>query len=153
MCLSSNLDILFKKVGSNFQIKDRTVFFEPRGPWKILAGIRFGGILGGTPIHASPFGDSIFGGNSELTFLRSDTRLGSNFLRDETAVIKTNLLAYARRLMVTPRTKYAPRTSGASPPDGRSTVRRTPSTEPLLIRIRAERSWVEWKRPNLQKYP
>ena len=27
---------LFKKVGSNFQIKDRTVFFEPRGAWKNL---------------------------------------------------------------------------------------------------------------------
>ncbi|KKP77569.1 MAG: Recombinase [Candidatus Nomurabacteria bacterium GW2011_GWC2_35_35] len=29
---------LFKKVGSNFLIKDRTVLFEPRGAWKILAG-------------------------------------------------------------------------------------------------------------------
>ena len=27
---------LFKKVGSNFEIKDRTVFFEPRGAWKTL---------------------------------------------------------------------------------------------------------------------
>ena len=34
---------LFKKVGSNFLIKDRTVLFEPRGAWKILAGFGFGG--------------------------------------------------------------------------------------------------------------
>jgi len=27
---------LHKKAGSNFQIKDRTVFFEPRGAWKNL---------------------------------------------------------------------------------------------------------------------
>ena len=33
---------LFKKVGSNFLIKDRTVLFEPRGAWKILAGFGFG---------------------------------------------------------------------------------------------------------------
>ena len=30
-----NID-LFKKVGSNFQIKDRTGLFEPRGAWKTL---------------------------------------------------------------------------------------------------------------------
>jgi site-specific DNA recombinase len=34
---------LFKKVGSNFQIKDRTVFFEPRGAWKTLLDSEFGG--------------------------------------------------------------------------------------------------------------
>ena len=33
---------LFKKVGSNFQIKDRTVFFEPRGAWKTLLDSGFG---------------------------------------------------------------------------------------------------------------
>jgi len=32
---------LFKKVGSNFKILDRTVFFEPRGAWKILAEFDF----------------------------------------------------------------------------------------------------------------
>jgi hypothetical protein len=31
---------LFKKVGSNFQIKDRTVLFEPRGAWKTLFRFR-----------------------------------------------------------------------------------------------------------------
>ena len=35
-----NLD-LFKKVGSNFKILDRTVLFEPRGAWKMLAGEDF----------------------------------------------------------------------------------------------------------------
>ena len=34
---------LYKKVGSNFQIKDRTVFFEPRGAWKTLLDSGFGG--------------------------------------------------------------------------------------------------------------
>src|SRR3990172_8327876 len=33
----------FKKVGSNFQIKDRTVLFEPRGAWKTLLDSEFGG--------------------------------------------------------------------------------------------------------------
>jgi hypothetical protein len=28
---------LFKKVGSNFLIKDRTVLFEPRGAWRTLS--------------------------------------------------------------------------------------------------------------------
>ena len=44
----------FKKVGSNFQIKDRTVLFEPRGAWRILSDSGF------------------FGGNSEQTALRAD---------------------------------------------------------------------------------
>src|SRR3989338_1264257 len=34
---------LFKKVGSNFLIKDRTVLFEPRGAWKNLAESGFCG--------------------------------------------------------------------------------------------------------------
>ena len=34
---------LFKKVGSNFQIKDRTVLFEPRGAWKTLLDSEFSG--------------------------------------------------------------------------------------------------------------
>ena len=33
----------FKKVGSNFQIKDRTVLFEPRGAWRILSESGFCG--------------------------------------------------------------------------------------------------------------
>ena len=34
---------LFKKVGSNFEIKDRTLLFEPRGEWKTLLDSGFGG--------------------------------------------------------------------------------------------------------------
>ena len=34
---------LFKKVGSNFLIKDRTLLFEPRGAWKTLLDSGFGG--------------------------------------------------------------------------------------------------------------
>lgn len=45
---------LFKKVGSNFKILNRTVFFEPRGAWKTLSDSGF------------------FGGNSEQTALRAD---------------------------------------------------------------------------------
>ena len=51
---------LFKKVGSNFQIKDRTVLFEPRGAWKILSDSEF------------------FGGNAEQTALRADHIFGGN---------------------------------------------------------------------------
>ena len=52
----------FKKVGSNFQIKDRTVLFEPRGAWRILAESGF------------------FGGNAEQTALRADHIFGSETL-------------------------------------------------------------------------
>jgi len=34
---------LFKKVGSNFEIKDRTLLFEPRGAWKTLLYSEFSG--------------------------------------------------------------------------------------------------------------
>jgi len=58
---------LFKKVGSNFLIKDRTVLFEPRGVWKILVGIGFGG-------NSAPVSrlrrDRISGGNSDFQKLR-----------------------------------------------------------------------------------
>ena len=52
----------FKKVGSNFQIKDRTVLFEPRGAWRILAESGF------------------CGGNAEQTALRADHIFGSETL-------------------------------------------------------------------------
>ena len=45
---------LFQKVGSNFQIKDRTVFFEPRSAWRTFLD------------------SGLFGGNSEQTTLRAD---------------------------------------------------------------------------------
>src|SRR3989339_657545 len=45
---------LYKKVGSNFQIKDRTVLFEPRGAWRILLD---SGIFGGNAfVSALPAG-------------------------------------------------------------------------------------------------
>ena len=53
---------LFKKVGSNFKIKDRTLLFEPRGAWKTLLDSGFGG------------------GNSEQTALRADHIFGSETL-------------------------------------------------------------------------
>ncbi len=52
----------FKKVGSNFEIKDRTFLFEPRGAWKTLLDSGFGG------------------GNSEQTALRADHIFGSETL-------------------------------------------------------------------------
>ena len=41
---------LFKKVGLNFRIKDRTVFFKPRGTWQILSN---------SALSASPAGEVI----------------------------------------------------------------------------------------------
>jgi len=58
---------LYKKVGSNFQIKDRTIFFEPRGAWRILLDSEFGGWNAEqTALHA----DNIFGGNLNSEFWR-----------------------------------------------------------------------------------
>ena len=57
----------FKKVGSNFQIKDRTVLFEPCGAWKTLADSGFGG----RAIHSSALrADPFFGGNSKFNAMR-----------------------------------------------------------------------------------
>ena len=53
---------LFKKVGSNFKILNRTVFFEPRSAWRILLD------------------SGLFGGNSEQTALRADHIFGSETL-------------------------------------------------------------------------
>ena len=69
---------LFKKVGSNFKIHNRTVLFEPRGAWKILAGIGFGG-------NSAPVSrlrrDRISGGNSDFEFWRrrKDSNLRGSF--------------------------------------------------------------------------
>jgi len=47
----------FKKVGSNFQIKDRTVLFEPRGAWRILMNSGFcGGNAKAPPLRGGSFG-------------------------------------------------------------------------------------------------
>ena len=55
---------LFKKVGSNFKILNRTVLFEPRGAWKTLSDSGF------------------FGGNSEQTALRADHIFSGNLNPD-----------------------------------------------------------------------
>ncbi|MCF7815722.1 MAG: recombinase family protein [Candidatus Pacebacteria bacterium] len=58
---------LFKKVGSNFQIKDRTVLFEPRGAWRILAE---SGFCGGNAEQMALRADHIFAGNLNSEFWR-----------------------------------------------------------------------------------
>ena len=69
---------LFKKVGSNFQIKDRTVFFEPRGAWKTLLD---SGIFGGNAFVSRLRRDSISASNSDFQFWRKreDSNLRSRF--------------------------------------------------------------------------
>ncbi len=58
---------LFKKVGSNFIIEARTVLFEPRGAWRILAG---SGFCGGNAEQTALRADHIFGGNLNSEFWR-----------------------------------------------------------------------------------
>ena len=58
---------LFKKVGSNFLIKDRTVLFEPRGAWKILLD---SGIFGGNAFVSRLWRDPISASNSDFQFWR-----------------------------------------------------------------------------------
>ena len=55
---------LFKKVGSNFLIEDRTVLFEPRSAWRTLLD------------------SGLFGGNSEQTALRADHIFDGNLNSD-----------------------------------------------------------------------
>ena len=57
----------FKKVGSNFQIKDRTVLFEPRGAWRTLAE---SGFFGGNAEQTALRADHIFDGNLNSEFWR-----------------------------------------------------------------------------------
>ena len=57
----------FKKVGSNFQIKDRTVLFEPRGAWRILAEL---GFCGGNTEQTALRADRIFASESDFVFWR-----------------------------------------------------------------------------------
>ena len=64
---------LFKKVGSNFEIKDRTVLFEPRGAWRILVE---SGFCGGNPEQTALRADHIFG--SETLFEKLRRRRDSN---------------------------------------------------------------------------
>ncbi len=59
---------LFQKVGSNFKIHNRTVLFEPRGAWKILAEFGFGG---NSAQSSALRADAFFGGNALTQNLRS----------------------------------------------------------------------------------
>ena len=58
---------LFKKVGSNFEIKDRTLLFEPRGAWKTLLEFGFGG---GNSLVSALRADPIFASKTQTEFLR-----------------------------------------------------------------------------------
>ncbi len=58
---------LYKKVGSNFQIKDRTVFFKPRGAWKNLLD---SGIFGGNAFVSALRADPISASDSNFQFWR-----------------------------------------------------------------------------------
>ena len=58
---------LFKKVGSNLQIKDRTVFFEPRGAWRTLSD---SGFFGGNTEQTALRADRIFASESDFQFWR-----------------------------------------------------------------------------------
>src|SRR3989339_281594 len=71
---------LYKKVGSNFQIKDQTVFFEPRGAWKNLAE---SGIFGGNAFVSRLRRDPISASNSDFQFWRRvrDSNPRSSFTR------------------------------------------------------------------------
>jgi site-specific DNA recombinase len=58
---------LFKKVGSNFEIKDRTVLFEPRSAWRTLAD---SGFCGGNSEQSALRADHIFCGNLNSDLMR-----------------------------------------------------------------------------------
>jgi len=58
---------LFKKVGSNFQIKDRTVLFEPRGAWKTLSD---SGFFGGNAFVSRLRRDPVSASKNDFQFLR-----------------------------------------------------------------------------------
>ena len=58
---------LFKKVGSNFLIKNRTVFFEPRGAWRTLSD---SGFFGGNALVSRLRRDPISASNSDFQFWR-----------------------------------------------------------------------------------
>ena len=67
---------LFKKVGSNFQIKDRTVLFEPRGAWKTLLDSGFGG---GNALVSRLRRDPISASDSDFQFWRRGRDLNPRY--------------------------------------------------------------------------
>ena len=58
---------LFKKVGSNFLIKDRTVLFEPRSAWRTLSD---SGFFGGNSEQTALCADHIFASEPDFVFWR-----------------------------------------------------------------------------------
>jgi site-specific DNA recombinase len=88
---------LYKKVGSNFQIKDRTVFFEPRGAWKNLLD---SGIFGGNAFVSRLRRDPISASNSDFQFWRrrEDSNLRSGFPDNTLAVCCIRPLCHASNL-------------------------------------------------------
>ena len=58
---------LFKKVGSNFILEARTVLFEPRGAWRILAEL---GFCGGNALGSRRRRDPISASDSDFQFRR-----------------------------------------------------------------------------------
>ncbi len=65
--------VAFRKVGSNFQIKNRTVNFEPRSAWKILSE---SGLSGGNAGMSARSADQK--GRSEMDFGKLRRRWDSN---------------------------------------------------------------------------
>ena len=59
---------LFQKVGSNFKIHNRTILFEPRGAWKILAGFGFGA---DSAQSSALRADAFFRGGTQFKLMRS----------------------------------------------------------------------------------
>ena len=68
---------LFKKVGSNFQIKDRTVLFEPRRAWKTLLDSGFGG---GNALVSRLRRDPVFAPETHSEILRKRRDSNSRYL-------------------------------------------------------------------------
>ena len=60
---------VFKKVGSNFFVEARTVLFEPRGAWRILAE---SGFCGGNVKQTALRADHIFGSETPFEKLRRE---------------------------------------------------------------------------------
>ena len=60
---------LLQKIGSNFQIKDRTVLFEPRGVWKTLLD---SGIFGGNALVSALRADPDSASKNDFQFWRRD---------------------------------------------------------------------------------
>ena len=93
---------LFKKVGSNFQIKDRTVLFEPRGAWRNLVD---SGFRGGNAFVSALRADPISASDSDFQFWRrredSNPWLACARHRISSAALST-AQARLRLLMITP---------------------------------------------------